>query len=570
MPSLSSTYDIAIIGAGMGGATLAAILARHGLRVIVFEAGQHPKFTIGESTILETSEMMRALAKFYDVPELAYFSSENYFAYAGTSHGVKRHFGFVYHRPHEIPRSEEVLQAIIPKQPYGHEIHIYRQDSDYFLAAIAISYGATILQNTPVSKVDFAKDGVTITTQRGETFQADYIVDAGGFRSLLAQQFNLRDFNLRTHTRGMFTHMIDVPCFNEVHRSPKETNVPFRWSEGTLHHLFEGGWLWVIPFNNHRVATNPLVSVGLLLDPRRYPVRKDLSPQDEFFDFIAQFPALKKQFAHAKAVRGWVRADRLQYSSKHVVGDRFALLGHAAGFIDPLYSKGLYVTHMTIMLLADLLLKAHASGDYSAAAFTPLEHITLGYIHMHDRLTANSIKSWGHPDLWRVYSVQWLLGAYLEYLMLSISRMRARNRQEYLALLANNRLAGGGFEGFFRIQEQIDTLFEAVDPKDETDVARVVAASRKIFATFKWLPSPFQAILDGANHLPRNKFRLTLFNPEDGFMGSGEYRAHFFGNLSLLELGLKGARDLFSYSQPVLHMQRRKNARLAWQKGTHV
>ena len=52
-------FDIAIIGSGISGSTLGAILARHGLRVIIFEAGVHPKFAVGESMILETSETMR-------------------------------------------------------------------------------------------------------------------------------------------------------------------------------------------------------------------------------------------------------------------------------------------------------------------------------------------------------------------------------------------------------------------------------------------------------------------------------------------------------------------------------
>ena len=64
-------YDVAIIGSGIGGSTLASVLARQGLKVIVFEGGTHPRFTIGESMILETSEAMRALAELYDVPELA-------------------------------------------------------------------------------------------------------------------------------------------------------------------------------------------------------------------------------------------------------------------------------------------------------------------------------------------------------------------------------------------------------------------------------------------------------------------------------------------------------------------
>lgn len=557
-------YDVAIIGSGMGGSTLAAILARQGLSVIVFEASIHPKFAVGESTILETSESMRALAQFYDVPELAYFSSENYFDYAGTTHGVKRHFGFVHHTVGQEPDPQHSLQAIIPKQPYGHELHLYRQDTDYYLTSLAISYGATVLQGTPVAAVQIHTDGVEITTNKGGSYRASYLVDAGGFRSLVAEQFGLRDFNLQTHTRGMFTHMVDVPCFNDMHLSKQAYDIPFRWSEGTLHHIFRGGWLWVIPFNNHADSTNPLCSVGLLLDPRIYPPQNDLSPEEEFYKFVEQFPAIRDQFKNAWAVRGWVRADRLQYSSSHVVGDRFALLGHAAGFIDPLYSKGLYITHMGVMLLADLLIQAKQNGDYSAAAFASLERLTLNYIRMHDRLTANSVKSWSHPKLWRVYSIQWLLGAYLEYLMLSITRMRALDRAEYIDILKNNRLAGGGFDGFFQIQEKIDELFERVNPDDEVDVDRLVAEAHVLFASFPWLPKPFQAVLDGKNHLPRNKIRLNLLNKEDGFMGSGAYRQHFFGDLSFFDLLGKGGRDQIQYSRLVLKWQRRNNMRLAW------
>ncbi len=563
---MTKKYDVAIIGSGMGGSTLAAILARQGLDVIVFEAGQHPKFAIGESTILETSEMMRALAKFYDVPELAYFSSENYLDYAGTTHGVKRHFGFVHHEVGKEPTPERTLQAVIPKEPYGHELHIYRQDSDSFLTSVAISYGAEILQNTSVKDVGFSTDGVKITTAKGDEYQAEYIVDAGGFRSLLAEKFALRDFDLQTNTRGMFTHMVDVPCFHDVSFSKEENGLPFRWSEGTLHHLFEGGWLWVIPFNNHPEATNPVTSVGLLLDPRVHPPRADLTPEDEFYAFIEQFPGLKKQFTNAKQIRGWVRAERLQYSSKKVLGDRFALMGHAAGFIDPLYSKGLYVTHMTIMLLADLLLKAKKTGDYSAKTFAPYEEITLGYVKMHDQLTLNSIKSWSNYNLWRVYSVQWLLGAYLEYLMLSITRIRAKDRAEYIDLLKNNRLAGGGFSGFFEVQKKVDALFDAVDPANKADVDRMVAEANALLRDFKWLPLPFDAILDGKNHLAKKKFRLTLFNKEDGFMGSGAYKKHFFGDISLLELGIKGAKDKLIYARAYLRWRRKKDARLAWRK----
>lgn len=132
--------------------------------MIVFEAGVHPKFAVGESMILETSEAMRALAEFYDVPELAYYSSENYYSFIGPQHGVKRHFSFLYHQPGQPQDPRQSLQAVIPKQPYGHEIHIYRQDSDAFLTSVAISYGATVLQSTPVKDIIVQEDGVEVIT----------------------------------------------------------------------------------------------------------------------------------------------------------------------------------------------------------------------------------------------------------------------------------------------------------------------------------------------------------------------------------------------------------------------
>lgn len=566
MADQQKKYDVAIIGSGIGGSTLASVLARQGLSVIVFEGGTHPRFTIGESMILETSEAMRALAEFYDVPELAYYSSENFYNYIGTQHGVKRHFSFVHHTPGQHIDVRKTLQAVIPKMPYGHEIHITRQDSDYFLTSVAISYGATVLQNTFIKDINVQPDCVEIMTSKDKIYHAEYIIDAGGMKSILAQKFNWRHRDLLSHSRTIFTHMIDVPGFNEVTMPHQEFGHPYPLSQGTLHHIFKGGWLWIIPFNNHPVSTNPLCSVGLQLDPRLYPQRNDLTPEEEFHDFIKQFPEIEAQLKPARPVRDWVRIDRLQYSAHHIVGDRFTLLAHAAGFIDPLYSKGLYVTHAQIFLMADLLLKAKQTGDYSAQAFAPLEAMTLNYINMHDRLVASSFKSWHNFKLWNVYEVLWLLGAYLEYLRLIINRYRANgDRTKYLELMRPHRLAGGGFPLFFEIQEKIDALMDQVNPEDEADVDRTVAEIKNLFEQFPWMPSAFKDLLHGKNHLPDNKLRLNLLNRRVGFMGSGEYRKHFFGEKSMLVLLKKAIEDQFKYSVPALNRRRKTHARLAWQ-----
>ncbi len=542
---MKQKYDIAIIGSGIAGSCLATILEKQGKKVIVFEAKSHPRFSIGESMILETSETLRAMAKFYEIPELAYYSSEKYLPLIGHSHGVKRHFSFLHHSEGKSQRSEQAFQAVIPKHPHGHELHLFRQDSDQFMAATAISYGARILQDTAVNAIKITDQAVDISTSTGD-FTADYIVDAGGFKSILADQFKLRDYDLKTHSRTIFTHMVDVPDYHKTGASQNSYEFPFSVAEGTLHHIFEGGWLWVIPFNNHTKSTNPLCSVGLQLDPRRYPEAKNLSAEEEFYAFISHFPDIKKQLAGAKAVRSWTRTGRIQYSSKKVVGDRFALLGHAAGFIDPLFSKGLYVSFNSVSTLAHLLLKNNE--DFSEQSFKPFEEQTLAFVHAHDRLVANSYKAFSNYKLWSVYKVLWLLGAYTEYVKLTSCRTRAKDRNEYYREIQNLRLVGGGFEDFKRLADKIDMLIEQSDPTSEEVVDKTVSEIRNLFLSLDWLPDAFRETLKGKMYLPENKLHWKLLQCDKGFMGHGAFRKHFFNNAATLDLMKTFLGEKFNYS----------------------
>jgi FADH2 O2-dependent halogenase len=153
----------------------------------------------------------------------------------------------------------------------------------------------------------------------------------------------------------------------------------------------------------------------------------------------------------------------------------------------------------------------------------------------------------------------------LEYVRLVVNRLRARDRAEYLRFMAPHRLAGGGFNRFFAIQEQIDALIDQVDPADEADVDRTVAEIKQIFAGFPWMPSAFRDLLNGKHFLPDNKLRPNLLNPGTGFMGGGEYREHFFGDKTLPELLRRAIADQIRYSTPRLQWRRRTKARLAGQ-----
>jgi FADH2 O2-dependent halogenase len=266
-------FDVIILGSGMSGGILGSILARHNVRVLIVDAAKHPRFAIGESTIPETTKLLKILGDRFDVPELANISSFiGVRSKISPNCGLKRNFGFVYHRQGEPQNPDEIYQAVLPDAFEGPEIHYFRQDVDAYLIEVAKQYGATVRENTRIADVNISEQGVCLETTEGEKFEGQYVVDGSGYRSVLANKFRLREnpSRFKTHSRSLFTHMIDVKPYEDC-VPPGFHKVPRKWSQGTLHHCFDGGWMWVIPFNNGSECPNSLVSVGLQLDTRKFP-----------------------------------------------------------------------------------------------------------------------------------------------------------------------------------------------------------------------------------------------------------------------------------------------------------
>lgn len=412
-------YDVAILGSGMAGGMLGAVLARNGVKVLLLDAGTHPRFAVGESTIPYTSGMTRLIAERYGVPELKAMSSfKGVQAEVSRNCGRKQNFGFVYHEEGRAQDPERINQLVVPSL-LRTESHLFRQDVDAYLFHVAVKHGAHPRLNTRIADIEIDPDsGAVLRTDRGEEFRASYVVDGSGFRSPLAEKLELRETptRARTHSRCLFTHMVGVTPFDDV-PAARRHDQPNPWHNGTLHHVFEGGWLWVIPFDNHPGSMNPLCSVGLTLDPRVFP-KGDAAPQQEFDDFLARFPEIAEQFKGARAVRPWVSTGRLQYSAKQVVGERFCLTSHAAGFIDALYSRGLTNTLEIINALGWRLIAASRDGDWSYERFAHLESLQQGLFDFHDDLVYSSFVGFGDYELWNAVCRTWMLGTMLGNVML--------------------------------------------------------------------------------------------------------------------------------------------------------
>ncbi len=394
---------------------LAATLAAQGVRTVVLEAGCHPRFAIGESLVPETSLRLKLLGARFGVPEIGYLGSFYQLRdHVSSACGVKRSFAFVYQRPGQQQRGEHSNELPTLAPPVGPDAHLLRQETDAWMITVAARYGATIRQRTAVEDIAMNETGVTLALSDGGTINAEFVVDATGQRGVVGRRLGLRDAEprFRTDSRALFTHMVDVVPYDAVGPSRREHGMPVPFSQSTLHHVFDGGWLWVIPFDNHRSSTSALCSVGLVLD-RRVWGDAVLPAEEEFRQLVARFPSIARQFEGARAVRPWVSTGRLQYSSSKIAGDRYCLLPHAAGFIDPLYSSGLAVTVGCIDLLARRLVTAVAAADFSGERFEPVEEFVQSALDHYDTMIKNSFDSWRYYDTWNAWNRVWALGNYL-------------------------------------------------------------------------------------------------------------------------------------------------------------
>ena len=373
--------DFAIVGSAIASTILGTILASRGHKVVLIEKGHHPKFAIGESTIPQTSLMLLSLGLRYGIPEFQQLSSfEQASQSVSRNCGKKSNFGFIFQRPGRSHDRSECHQLGVARRDFS-ETHFYRQDIDSHLLFTSIRYGCQVLQQTDIVDVDMAGDAVTIRTDRKVRIRARCLVDGSGYDSLLARKLALRETptRVKARSRTLFVHMVDVQPFDRcVTESEDGLGKLAAWHEGTLHHIFRDGWMWVIPFNNHPAAMNPVCSVGLQLDPELRPKPGNMDPFEEFQATIEDYPEIRAQFRDAKPVRNWVSSGRLQYSTSSNVGDRWCLLSHSGGFVDPLFSRGLSNTVEVLNVAATTLLAAARDDDFSTARLMPIETVRPG------------------------------------------------------------------------------------------------------------------------------------------------------------------------------------------------
>ncbi|HEX4283636.1 MAG TPA: tryptophan 7-halogenase [Terracidiphilus sp.] len=353
---LKSSYDIAIAGSGFAGSLMAMIARRLGYSVMLLERGRHPRTVIGESSTPLANLLFEELCQRYELPALAPLAKWGTWqrTYPHIGCGLKRGFSF-YHHPSAAPDdpsanfATQLLVAASPHDEIG-DTHWYRADFDALLVEHAQQIGVDYADETRVETVLCKPDGVRLAgTSCGAPFSFDvrFLIDATGPRGLLQRGLKLRESELRGYpqTQALWSH------FEGVAR-PTDSTLgvpPYSPQDAAVHQLFDGGWIWVLRFNNGITSAGVAVTdavagqVGLT------------EGEPAWRRLLSRMPHLQTQFSNAHAVEPFRHIPRLASLSEQVVGESWAMLPSAAGFVDPLLSTGFPLTLLGIERLAKIL-----------------------------------------------------------------------------------------------------------------------------------------------------------------------------------------------------------------------
>ncbi len=315
-------YDVAIIGGGPAGSTAAALLARAGRRVIVFEREKFPRFHIGESLLPFSMKAFTRLGlheKFLRAGFMKKFGGE--IVGACSESGTKFYFKDGY-------RSQT-----------DHAYQVTRGDFDKVLLDHAAECGAEVHEETSVDRVEFSNDEVELGIKCNGSFhsiRARYVIDASGRTSVLGRKFKIKKTYDHLQKLSIFAH------YDGVWRA--------EGIDGTLTVLIRAidRWFWLIPLSAERT------SVGVVLDSEAFRNSK-LSAEDFLEQALSEQPIIAKRMTDARRVsQVYVEAD-FSYRSERLHGDRWLLAGDAAGFIDPIFSSGVFLAVFSGELCADVL-----------------------------------------------------------------------------------------------------------------------------------------------------------------------------------------------------------------------
>lgn len=317
--------DVAIIGGGPGGATAAMCLAERGIRALIIEKDQFPRYHIGESMTGEAGAMLRRMGFGEAMRRAAYPEKQGVKVYGPKGHD---HWWVPVMRRNEENRLE-------PTFTY----QVRRSEFDKMLLEAALSRGADLLRGEALAP-RWDAEGRTMTgvrvrlpDGREEDVAARMTLDSSGQRTFFAR---------RGVTSGKVAGRYDkqVAIFSQV-ANPIRDHGTERMDHPDNTLIFykdKFHWGWFIPLDGE------CVSVGIVA-PGAYVARCGESKADYLRRELATLnPELARRLVHPELIEEARAIPNYSYHCRTFAGPGWMCIGDAHRFIDPIFSFGLFVS----------------------------------------------------------------------------------------------------------------------------------------------------------------------------------------------------------------------------------
>ena len=366
---LTRIYDIAVFGSGFAGSLIAMIAKRQGYSVVLLERGKHPRITIGESSTPLANLLLDELATRYDLPAIKPLAKWGSWqrTHPEVACGLKRGFTFYHHELgiEDTPDPEHLRQLLVAASPHDEiaDTHWYRADFDALLVREAQALGVDYVDEVTLD--NFAEDETEIRfdgTKSGETqtYHANFAIDATSPRGFLHRALQLPEVALPDYpaTQALYSYFLNVGQPKALDQRADQEEPPYPAENAAVHHIFDGGWIWVLRFNNG------ITSAGVAATEHASNRLNLCNGERAWHRLLNLIPTLKEQFATARATQPFRHLPRLSFMSSRVCGERWAMLPSSAGFVDPLLSTGFPLTLLGVSRLAQIL-----ASNWNSASF---------------------------------------------------------------------------------------------------------------------------------------------------------------------------------------------------------